>query len=159
MNKKIFFLLRTLLYSFFLIIIFKTILELATSFQYKFELPLPLVVLHCMPPLISYITAPLWINVLFFINILFIILEPLYIKKFNFKLSIILGVIHIFLNSLILIYLLLNFNLIEIDRNIFLPVLEIYYYKLTFFLFITYFIILIYNIYSKLKFIRKNVTF
>lgn len=159
MNKKIFFLLRTLLYSFFLIIIFKTILELATSFQYKFELPLPLVVLHCMPPLISYITAPLWINVLFFINILFIILEALYIKKFNFKLSIILSVIHIFLNSLILIYLLLNFNLIEIDRNIFLPVSEIYYYKLTFFLFITYFTILIYNIYSKLKFIRKNVTF
>lgn len=159
MNKKIFFLLRTLLYSFFLIIIFKTILELATSFQYKFELPLPLVVLHCMPPLISYITAPLWINVLFFINILFIILEALYIKKFNFKLSIILSVIHIFLNSLILIYLLLNFNLIEIDRNIFLPFSEIYYYKLTFFLFITYFTILIYNIYSKLKFIRKNVTF
>lgn len=159
MNKKIFFLLKTLLYSLLLIIIFKTILELATSFQYKFELPLPLVVLHCMPPLISYITAPLWMNVLFFINILLIILEPLYIKKFNFKLNIILCVIHIFLNSLILIYLFLNFKLIEIDRNIFLPISEIYYYKLTFFLFITYFIILIYNVYSKLKFISKNLAF
>lgn len=159
MNKKIFFLLRTLLYSLLLIIIFKTILELATSFQYKFVLPLPLLILYYIPPLISSISAPIWLNILFFINILVLIVEPLYIKKFNFKLNIILGVIHIFLNSLILIYLFLNFKLIEIDRNIFLPISEIYYYKLTFFLFITYFIILIYNIYSKLSFISKNLAF
>lgn len=159
MNKKVFFLLRTLLYSLLLVIIFKTILELATSFQYKFELPLPLLMLYYIPPLISSISAPIWLNILFFINILVLIVEPLYIKKINYQMNIILDVVSIFLNSILLIYLFLNFKLIEIDRNIFLPVSEIYYYELTFFLFITYFIILIYNIYFKLKFIRKNVAF
>lgn len=106
--------------------------------------------LHRMPPLISYVTAPLWMNVLFFINFLLLILEPLYIKNFKYKFNVILAVMHIFLNSVFLIYLFLNFKLIEIDRNIFLPVSEIYYYKLTFYLFITYFSIVIYNSYDNL---------
>lgn len=156
MNKRFFLIVRTLLYIFLLIIILKTILELTTSFQYKFVLPLPLLILYYIPPLISSISAPIWLNILFFINFLMLILEPLSIKKFNYKINTIYTIINIFLNSIFLIYLFLNFKLIEIDRNIFLPVSEIYYYKLTFYLFIAYFSIVIYTTYDKLQFVIKK---
>lgn len=155
MKKKIFLLLKTILYLLLLLIILKTILELTTSFQNKFNLPLSLEILYFIPPLISSITAPIWLNILFFINILLLIVEPLYIKTLNYKIRVLLNTINISLNSILLIYLFLNFKFIEIDKSTFLPLSSIFYYRLTFYLFLTYFIILFYNIYSKFKFIKK----
>ena len=156
MNKKIFLTFRTLFYIFLALLLFKEIFNNLTTYEYSLSLPFSRFFLYYLPPIFSLdfpsFSLPIWINILFILNILILIFSPLFsLKLNNLILSKILTLYTIAIDFFTLIILFINFKLIEIDKIKFLPISQYYYYNLTFILFFITFFVFLNNIYSNLK--------
>lgn len=149
MKKKIFLTFRTLIFlSLFFIIFYNfftytNIVDLNPSLIEN--------ILSYTPPLLAYNKPPFFLNILFLITSILLIFQP-FLKKHikniyaNYSIK-----IYLLITDFLLFYFLfINFKLL-INHNLILPSLSFFYYKIVYYLYISYFVILIYNFYNNIK--------
>lgn len=146
--KKIFLTIRNVFYIFLLLALFRSISGNLIEFPTN---PVTMFI-YRIPPLFSVYQLPIILPILFCINIVFIMFSSKIIKSIkNRKTLKIIYIFSIIIDILMILILFINYKVLIIDRNVYLPVFYTYYYYLTYALFISSFISLINNIVYNLK--------